>query len=132
MSNKERENIITLNKNVSNESNPNDHDITGAIFLVGVTGIFFFSGFSSSLATLRRKSPKLFSKGLYKNEHYNDTGADLALRALKWGSFYSVISCSAIFYGIWKLSGASSFKEFRCKMKNILPQISKDPSLHET
>lgn len=57
----------------------------------------------------------------------------MAIRALGWGTFYAVGGCSLLFYGIWKLSGATNTLEFRQKMGSILPKIKKnDPPKSRT
>ena len=98
----------------------------GAVFLAGITGIFLISGFSSTLTVLKKNNSKLFNKCNTKSKNHNDTGTDLALKALGWGSFFSITGCSALCYSIWKLSGATSFEDFRIKIQNLLPKISKD------
>ena len=55
-----------------------------------------------------------------------DSGAKLASRALAWGTLYAIGGCSVIFYGMWKLSGATNLVEFREKAGNILPKIPKN------
>lgn len=35
-------------------------------------------------------------------------GSQLALRALKWGTFYAVTGCGLIIFGAWKLANAKS------------------------
>jgi len=62
----------------------------------------------------------------------HDSGAKLASRALAWGTLYAIGGCSILFYGMWKLSGASNLVEFREKAGNILPKIPKnDPKIGE-
>lgn len=58
--------------------------------------------------------------------HMQETGASLALRALGWGTLYAITGCGILFYGIWKLSGATNFQEFRFKVGSILPKIPKN------
>ena len=41
---------------------------------------------------------------------------------------YNLTGCGLLFGGIWKLSGAQSFEDFRRKAGNILPVIPKKPS----
>lgn len=95
----------------------------------GVSGIFFLSGFSSALATSKKNNPKYFNRSLKKNEEDHTAAAtDLALRALGWGSLYSTVGCGILFYTIWKVSGATTFEEFRMKMGSILPRITKNDS----
>ncbi|XP_011505780.1 PREDICTED: transmembrane protein 242 [Ceratosolen solmsi marchali] len=99
-----------------------------AVYLTGIAGIFLLSGFGSALSTLKKKSPKLFMKSSTVNNKYNDTGMELALRALGWGTFYSITTCSILFYGIWKMSGIISVLEFRQKVEKLLPPVSKKNS----
>ena len=56
------------------------------------------------------------------------SGAGLASRALAYGSLLAVGGCSLLFAGIWKLSGAKDFKEFRQICGGILPKIPKKKS----
>ena len=85
-------------------------------------------------------NPKYFSKKIdiiLQNCQYSvvrerqkrmvqDSGAKLASRALAWGTLYAIGGCSVIFYGMWKLSGATNLVEFREKAGNILPKIPKN------
>lgn len=102
--------------------------VSGAVFLAGITGIFFLSGFSTTLSTLKKQNSVLFHKGLLKNRRNEDSGKELATRALKWGTLYSTVSCGFIFLSSWKLSGASSFEDFRQRMAKLLPRISRTNS----
>lgn len=99
---------------------------SGAIFLTGVTGIFFITGFGYTLSALRKGSPKLFNKCSVKIKDHNESGIELALRALRWGSFYSTVSCTVILFGVIKASGATSFEEFRENIGKLLPLISRN------
>lgn len=102
----------------------------GAIFLSAVTGISAIIGFGASLSAARKRDPKFFEEGVAGIKGSPavaaESGASLALRALGWGSVYAIGGCGIIFYGIWKLSGANNFQEFRLKMGSILPTIPKN------
>jgi hypothetical protein len=84
------------------------------------------SGFGSALSTLKKESPKLFTKSTILNEKYSNTGLKLAVRALGWGTLYSITSCSMLFYSIWQISGAISFKDFHQKIRKYIRPISKN------
>ena len=56
----------------------------------------------------------------------NQSGAALAVRALGYGTLYAVLGCSALFFTIWKLTGAKDLQDFRLKAGSILPQIPKN------
>lgn len=40
-----------------------------------------------------------------------DTGANLALRALGWGTLFAVLGTGSIAFAIWKFSGAKDVSE---------------------
>ncbi|XP_073983291.1 transmembrane protein 242 isoform X2 [Rhodnius prolixus] len=77
-------------------------------------------------ASAKRKDPKMFQIGSSFSREYQENGVELAMRALKWGTFYAVTGCSLVCYGIWKFSGAKSMEEFRFRMGSILPKIPKN------
>lgn len=88
--------------------------LASAAFLTCVAagaGIFTFA---STLATARKTDPNMFSKGQTPPSPSAETGVQLALRALKWGTFYAVGGCGLFFYGVWKMSGANDASIFYC------------------
>ena len=102
---------------------------SGVIFLSAVTGISAIIGFGTTLAATRKQDPKYFHEGVAGVtgvKGVSESGASLALRALGWGSVYAIGGCGILFYGIWKLSGATNAEEFRNKMGSILPRIPKN------
>lgn len=78
------------------------------LFLTAVSGASIVFGFSAALISAKKQDPKYFGKGFIPTRGIPETGASLALRALGWGSLYAVTGCGVLFYGIWKLSGASN------------------------
>lgn len=80
-------------------------------------------GFGTTLAAAKKKDPHFFDQGFSgaienpkptavqaatATRHAGrsikmEPGASLALRALGWGTLYSVAGCSVLFYTIWKL-----------------------------
>lgn len=97
--------LITINLNFV---------LASAAFLTCVAagaGIFTFA---STLATARKTDPNMFSKGQTPPSPSAETGVQLALRALKWGTFYAVSGCGLFFYGVWKMSGANDASIFYC------------------
>jgi len=97
-----------------------------AVFLSTVASISALAGFTRAVSAARKQDPKYFGEGFIGVKGVNETGASLAIRALGWGSLYAVAGCSMLFYGIWKISGATDIKEFRYKMGSFLPKISKN------
>ncbi|CAG9861127.1 unnamed protein product [Phyllotreta striolata] len=99
--------------------------IKAALFLSGISGISALAGFGCTIAMARKQDPKYFNIGMTPTRELSESGASLGLRALGWGTLYAFVGCGVFFYGIWKLSGATNMKEFRCAMGNILPVIPK-------
>ncbi|XP_006624382.1 transmembrane protein 242 isoform X2 [Apis laboriosa] len=103
------------------------------LFLTGIAGISAMIGFFNALASVKKQDSKHFDIGFMGGKGLQESGAALATRALLWGSAWAVSGCSILFYGIWKLSGATNAKEFRLKAGNILPKIPKnDPPQSRT
>ncbi|KAH8244809.1 hypothetical protein KR032_000562 [Drosophila birchii] len=121
--------------------------IQAAAFLGLVGGVSALFGFSRTLATAKKADSKVLQQaGTRQGIILMDEGATLAMRALGWGTLYAVLGTGAFCYGFWKLSGAKDvrdntilefssshfsvffvqFQEFRLKMGNALPRISKD------
>lgn len=50
----------------------------------------------------------MFEKGAQITREFPESGVSLAMRALKWATFYSFSGCGLFFYGVWKLSGAEN------------------------
>ncbi|CAK9810761.1 Transmembrane protein 242 [Anthophora quadrimaculata] len=96
------------------------------LFLSGIAGISVMVGFSSALASAKKRDTKSFDIGLMGGKGFPESGAALATRALFWGSVWAVGGCGILFYGIWKLSGATTAEEFRLKVGNLLPRIPKN------
>ncbi|KAK0182585.1 hypothetical protein PV327_000710 [Microctonus hyperodae] len=106
--------------------NTNPEKFYGMVFLSAVTGISAMIGFGTTLAAIRKKDPQSFQDGMIGTKGVSNSGASLAMRALGWGTVYAVAGCGILFYGIWKLSGATNAQEFREKMGSILPRIPKN------
>ncbi|XP_044750768.1 transmembrane protein 242 [Coccinella septempunctata] len=96
------------------------------LFLGSVTGISALVGFGTTIAAAKRKDPEFFNKGMIPTSKVVDSGSQLALRALGWGTLYACTGCGLLFYSIWKLSGANNMQEFRNKMGSLLPKIPKN------
>lgn len=81
--------------------------IAAPIYLASLSGISLLVGFMAALAAARKRDPRTFDKGTIISTELRETGTSLAFRALRWGTFYAFTGCSLLFYGIWKLSGAT-------------------------
>lgn len=73
-----------------------------------VSGISAIGGFGYTLAAAKKQDPTSFGKGFVPTRELQETGANLALRALGWGTLYAFTGCGILFYSIWKLSGAKN------------------------
>ncbi|XP_034940037.1 transmembrane protein 242 [Chelonus insularis] len=124
----ERDNVSLL----ADKSTNNPDKLYSLIFLGTVTGISAIIGFGTTLASARKRDPQFFQEGV-AGVGTQEAGVSLALRALRRGTLYAFTGCGLICYGIWKLSGATNFKEFREKMGSILPRIPRnDPPQSRT
>lgn len=72
-----------------------------------VSGISALVGFSATLAAAKKQDAKYFDKGIMSTTH-TQSGVNLALRALGWGTLYAFAGTGILVYGIWKFSGAKN------------------------
>ena len=105
-------------------------------FFTGLTGMSMLVGFGTTIAAAKKSDPRYFDMGMTTDtlnkakpspELY-ESGSTLAMRALRRATLYSVGGFTAFCLAVWKLSGASSFEDFRQKMGQSLPSIRRsDP-----
>lgn len=86
--------------------------LASAAFLTCVAAGAGVFAFASTLASSRKTDPTMFSKGQTPSFPSAESGVQLAIRALKWGTFYAFGGCGLFFYGIWKMSGANDASIF--------------------
>lgn len=112
------------------------YKIKAGLFLATAGGIGLLAGFSGALATAKKQDPESFDQGLVGQKltphpqerqarKLHESGAKLAARALGYGTLYAIGGCGLLFYGLWKLSGASDLSDFRRKAGSILPRVPK-------
>lgn len=77
-------------------------------------------GFGVTVAAAKKQDPTYFNKGMMPTKELQETGANLAMRALGWGTLYAVTGCGILFYSIWKLSGA---KDVSSKSKHDVNKL---------
>ena len=104
--------------------------------------LHFYFGASQHVSFIFIPDPKSFDQGLVGGQpvdpcqptprvrpptpaDLHTSGAALASKALAYGSLLAIGGCSVLFFGIWKLSGAKDFQEFRQVCGGILPKIPK-------
>lgn len=83
---------------------------SSSVILNYISGVSALVGFGKTLATAKKKDPSFFSKGMTGSIEMADTGANLAMRALGWGTVFAVLGTGTIAFGIWKLSGAKDVR----------------------
>ncbi|KAJ8673605.1 hypothetical protein QAD02_004867 [Eretmocerus hayati] len=99
--------------------------LPGVVFVLGLSGMFLLSGFGGAFSSLKKRSTKLSAAHGTRDEYMiHQEGRNLALKALAWGTLYSTLGTGLLCYGTWKLSGASTFEEFRSKMKNLFSPLT--------
>jgi hypothetical protein len=102
-----------LNLNIPNSVTVNTANclshilFSAGIFLASVAGISALVGFGTTVASVKKKDPAFFNKGVASTREMTETGASLAMRALGWGTLYAVVGCTVFFYSIWKLAGVN-------------------------
>uniref|UniRef100_A0A1Q3F4W8 Transmembrane protein 242 n=1 Tax=Culex tarsalis TaxID=7177 RepID=A0A1Q3F4W8_CULTA len=102
-------------------------------FLAGVAGISAIAGFSKTIMTAKKADPQFFEKGVQGSLAMQETGANLAMRALGWGTLYAFLGTGTICFAMWKMTGATNMKEFRESIGNVLPRLPKsDPPRSRT
>ncbi|XP_055371264.1 transmembrane protein 242 isoform X2 [Condylostylus longicornis] len=97
-----------------------------AAFLGTVASISALIGFSKTLASAKKDEHKLIEKGGVEAVKLLEGGTALASRALAWGTLYAFLGVGTFCFGVWKLSGAKNFEEFRYKVGAGLPRLTKE------
>jgi hypothetical protein len=101
--------------------------LKAGLFFTFVTTVGVLSGFSFSLGTTKkRETEELTNKELRVYHQNHNRGVELARKALLKATLYSVGGFSLFCFSVWKLSGATSFTDFRQKIGSALPRISKE------
>ncbi|XP_018800573.1 PREDICTED: transmembrane protein 242 [Bactrocera latifrons] len=102
------------------------YKMQAAAFLGLVGGVSAIFGFSKTLGKAKQSHSKLIEKSGRDAGILLEEGSALAMRALGWGTLYAFIGTGVFCYGVWKLSGARNMEEFRLKMGQGLPRLTKD------
>ena len=135
---------MSASKNENSEAKSDNYRLKAGVFLATAGGLGLLGGFSSALGSARKQDPQSFDKGLigdvseaqreaHQKRVLHETGTKLARRALWYGTLYAVAGCGAIFFSLWKLSGAKDLADFRQKAGSILPRVPKnDPPQSRT
>lgn len=105
--------------------------LAGGMFLCGIAGISVLFGFGGAVAMAKKRDPSYFYKGMLQSKEIPESGGQLAMRALGWGTLYAVSGFSAFCYVVWKLLGVNNLQEFRIKVGTLLPTIPRNESSEE-
>lgn len=73
-----------------------------------MAGISAIAGFSKTIMTAKKTDPQYFEKGVQGSLAMQETGANLAMRALGWGTLYAFLGTGTICFAIWKMTGATN------------------------
>ncbi|KAL5009798.1 hypothetical protein ScPMuIL_012103 [Solemya velum] len=109
--------------NITKESQINN--LKGGIFMTSLAGFSMLFGFGMTVAMAKRKDPAMFTKSLIGSREMPESGASLAMRALAWGTVYSVTGVGLLCFAVWKLLGVQSMTEFSGKMRSVMPEVPK-------
>jgi hypothetical protein len=126
MSNREDASNLINEKKLNDEKQRNKEKadkLKAGLFFTFVTAFGFLSGFGFSLSSTKKKDTLYYNKGAEATLH--ESGVELARRALARASLYSVSGFTIFCLGVWLLSGARSFEEFKQKAGSVLPRIGK-------
>lgn len=75
-----------------------------ALFITIVASTSAVISFSYAL-TSTKKRDNIYDNAVVK---LHETGSQLAIKALKWGTFYALTGCGCIIFGIWKLANVKN------------------------
>lgn len=101
--------------------------IKAGIFFAIISSIGVLSGFGYSLGSVKKREIKSLNNKKLRDLYYlQESGTELARRALLRATLYSVSGVSLFCFSVWKLSGANNFEEFRLKIGSLLPQIKRN------
>lgn len=125
MSENNNPDILKVQRSVNSTSVDAQHEnlkkkvekLKAGIFLTFITAFGLFAGFGLSLSSTKKRETKhLTGEKLNHLYSLHDSGVELARRALARATLYSVGGFSIFCFTLWKLSGASTFEEFRNKV----------------
>lgn len=119
-----KNNVVESEVKLPTDSNKYKADLIGkGLFFTLITSLGLISGFGISLGSTKKQNSKSLKKT--KKSHYlQESGAELARRALVKATIITVSGFSIFCFTVWKLSGAQNFQEFRHKVGTFLPKIS--------
>ena len=67
-------------------------------------------GFTRTLSTAKKTDPNFFNKGMTGSNEMAETGSNLAMRALGYGTLLAIAGTGTLAFAVWKLSGAKDVK----------------------
>lgn len=79
---------------------------------LAISGVAAGVGFGRTLATARKTDPSFFQKGMTGSIEMpiGETGANLAMRALGYGTLLAIFGTGSLMFAVWKLSGAKDVR----------------------
>lgn len=122
----ESESFGTFNFFYLCQSTPHNSNfqLVKGVFITSITGISALVSFSFALSSARKRNP--VAPDDVSAQVYN-SGAKLALRALKWGTFYAVTGCGLLIFGVWKAANVNNVSRLESKQLNLHLNLSNEP-----
>ncbi|XP_064594801.1 transmembrane protein 242-like [Liolophura sinensis] len=118
--------LQTENLEITPQKDRKSSVVVGGMYLTTVTGFSLLFGFGMTVMMAKKRDPTMFTKSLLGSREIPESGGALALRALGWGTLYSVTGVGLLSLLVWKLLGVKSAEELREKMQTKFPQIPKN------
>ncbi|XP_077977390.1 transmembrane protein 242-like [Glandiceps talaboti] len=113
------------------KSQRNDRDkvtlIKGSIMLTGIAGAAMIFGFGMTLGLTKRRNPAMFNKGFIPvpTAEMPESGAALGLKALGWGTLFSISGVGFLTIVVCKTLGIQSLEHFKETMQSTMPRIKR-------
>ncbi|XP_077864910.1 transmembrane protein 242-like isoform X2 [Saccoglossus kowalevskii] len=100
----------------------------GLFLLTGVAGAAMLFGFTTTLAMTKKRSPTMFNKGFLPvaSSEMPESGAALGLRALGWGTLFSVSGVGFLTVVFCKVFSIQSISDFKDTIQSIAPTIKRN------
>ncbi|XP_786165.1 transmembrane protein 242 [Strongylocentrotus purpuratus] len=97
-------------------------------FMVAVSGMAMLGGFGMTLAKTKRRHPSSFSKGIVPDPsvELHESGASLGMRALGWGTVWSIVGVGSFTFLFCKALGVKNVEELKTKFQSVAPAIRRN------
>ncbi|XP_070567979.1 transmembrane protein 242-like [Ptychodera flava] len=113
---------------MKSKGNEKETLVKGTLLLSGIAGAAMIFGFGATLGMAKRKNPAMFSKGFLPipSAEMPESGASLGLRALAWGTVFSITGVGALTFAVCKALGIESLSDFKNTMQSTMPKVKRN------